>query len=134
MNRLQLSRWHLSRQYLSWVHLSISGISQLWLTIYRPNFKSRFDWPSRTDSNNQGDIYLGKICPGGICPYLEYLSCYWLDFDQTLKLGSRDLFWQTAVKVTMIIFHSDFCLPQYFLGPKIFGTQNLLTKSFVGPK
>ena len=25
-----------------------------------------------------------------LCPYQEYLSCYSLDFDQTLKVGSWD--------------------------------------------
>ena len=36
------SAWHLSRQHLSWWHLSISGISQLLLTRCWPNFKGRF--------------------------------------------------------------------------------------------
>ena len=28
------------------------------------------------------------ICPRNICPYQEYLSCYWPDFDETLQVGS----------------------------------------------
>ena len=43
---------------------------------------------SRTDSNYQVDICSGNICPGDICPNQEYLSCYWLNFNQTLKVGS----------------------------------------------
>ena len=27
----------------------------------------------------------GNICPCNICPYKVYLSCYWPNFDQTLK-------------------------------------------------
>ena len=34
------------------------------------------------------DICSCNICPGDICPYQQYLSCYWPDFDQTLKVGS----------------------------------------------
>ena len=37
-NRCQLSWGCLSSQYLSWQHLSISGISQLLLTQFGPNF------------------------------------------------------------------------------------------------
>ena len=33
------SRWHLSRQFLSWLHLSISDISQLLLSQFWPDFK-----------------------------------------------------------------------------------------------
>ena len=39
------------------------------------------------------DICPGNICPVNICPYREYLSFYWPDFDQTLKVGSLDLSW-----------------------------------------
>ena len=37
-------------------------------------------------------IYPCNICPGDICPYQQYLSCYWPDFDQILKVGSWDLY------------------------------------------
>ena len=37
------------------------------------------------------------------CPYQEYLSCYWPDFDQTLKEGSWDHLRQIpTVKVTFV--------------------------------
>ena len=49
-----------------------------------------FLWPPLTDVNRHGDICLGNICPGDICPYKEYLSSYWPDYDQTLKVDSWD--------------------------------------------
>ena len=80
---------YLSRQYLSYRHLSISGISQLLLTKFRPNFKGTFLGPSLTDANRHSDICpVNIICHGNICPYQQYLSCYWPDFDQTLTVGS----------------------------------------------
>ena len=36
-----------------------------------------------TDSNCHGDIRQVYISPGDICPYQEYLCCYWPDFDHT---------------------------------------------------
>ena len=65
-------------------------ISQLLLTRFWPNFKRRFLGTSRTDSNCHSNICPDNICPGGICPHQEYLSCYWLDLDQTLKVCSWD--------------------------------------------
>ena len=41
-HRCQLSQCHLYRQHFSWQHLSISGISQLLLALFWPNFKGRF--------------------------------------------------------------------------------------------
>ena len=73
----------MSRQHLSWKHLSISGISQLLLVWFWPKFKSRFLELFLTFTNCQSDIFQGNICPGDICPYQEYLSCYWPNFDQT---------------------------------------------------
>ena len=64
------------------------AISQLLLTRFWWNFKGRFLWTFRTDSNCQGDICPRNICPRDICPYQEYLSCYWPDFDETLQVGS----------------------------------------------
>ena len=69
---------------------SISVISQLLLTRFTPNFKGRFLGPFWTDLYCHCDICLGNICHGDICPYEEYLICYWSDFDQTLKAGSWD--------------------------------------------
>ena len=74
---------------------SISAISQLWLIRFWWNFKGRFLWTSRVDSNCHCDICPGNICPcdicpgnicpHNICPYQEYLSSNWSDFDETLK-------------------------------------------------
>jgi len=82
---------------------SKSAISQLLLTRYWWNFKGRLLGTSRTDSNCHGDI-----CPGNICPYQEYLNCYWPDFDETLKVDSWEHLEQiptvmgTFVQVTFI--------------------------------
>ena len=46
----------------------------------------------------------GDICPGDICPYQEYLSCYWPDFDQTLK------------EETDFNYHGDICPGDIFPG------------------
>ena len=67
---------------------SMLAISQLLLARFWWNFKGSFLGASRTDSNYQVDICPGNICPGNICPYQEYLSCYWPDFDETLKVAS----------------------------------------------
>ena len=63
-------------------------ISQLLQTRFWPKFKRRLLRNSRTDSNCYGDICPGNICPCNICPYEEYFSCYWPDFDETLKLAA----------------------------------------------
>ena len=90
MNIFQMSQWHLFRQYLSLQHLSISRIYQLLLTRFWPNFKGRFMGPFWTYPNCHNDIWQGNISPCDICPYQEYIRCYWPDFDQTLKVGSWD--------------------------------------------
>ena len=62
---------------------------------------------STTDSNCYGDI-----CPGNICPYQKYLSCYWPDFDETLKVDSWEHIEQiptiklTYVKATFVLVTS----------------------------
>ena len=66
----------------------MSAISQLLLNRFWPNFKTRFLGPSWTDSSCHGDICPANNCPGNICPYQSYLSCYWANFDQTLKIDS----------------------------------------------
>ena len=73
-------------------HLSISAIPQLLLTRFRSNFKAMFLGSSITVANCHRDICPGNICPCDICPYQEYLSCYWSDFDQSLKAGSYNYF------------------------------------------
>ena len=48
-------------------------------------------------------------CPGDICPYLEYLSCYLPDFDETLNVASLEHLVQiptinlTFVKATFVL-------------------------------
>jgi len=74
------------------------AISQLLLTRFWWNFKGRFLWTFRTDSNCQGDICPRNICPRDICPYQEYLSCYWPDFDETLQVGS----WEHLEKIPTV--------------------------------
>ena len=34
-----------------------------------------------------GHLSWQHVCPGDICPYKQYLSCYWSNFDQTLIVG-----------------------------------------------
>ena len=70
---------------------SMLAISLLLPTRFWPNFKDRFLGQSLTYFNCNNDICSGKFCPGDICPYEEYLSWYWPDFVQTLKVGSWDL-------------------------------------------
>ena len=69
------------------------AIAQLLLTRFWWNFKGRFLWTFRTDSNCQGDI-----CPRDICSYQEYLSCYLPDFDETLQVGS----WEHLEKIPTV--------------------------------
>ena len=100
---------------MSWRHLSISGISQLLLIRFSPNFKGRIFGPCLKDANCYGDICPGNICPGDICPYKQYLSCYWSDFDQT--------FW------TQFFWSHNFC------GPKCSWTKLFQdSKFYQGPK
>ena len=67
---------------------SMSAKTQLLLNRFWWNFKDRFLWTFRSYSNCQGDFCPHNICPRNICPYQEYLSWYWPDFDETLKIGS----------------------------------------------
>ena len=42
-------------------------------------------------------------CPGDICPYLEYLSCYLPDFDETLNVASWEhLEHSLGIKLTFV--------------------------------
>ena len=55
------------------------------------------------DSDSNSDICPINICPGDICPYQEYLSCYWPDFDETLKVASWEYLEQIqTVKLTFV--------------------------------
>ena len=105
----QLSSWHLSRQHLSWRYLSISPISHLLMARFWPNFKGRFLEPFWTYFNCNGDIFLGKICPSDVCPYQQYISWYWPDFDQILKVGSCDLFGH--IPTVTVTFVKKICPP-----------------------
>ena len=83
---------------------SMSTISKLLLIWFWWHFKRRFLGTSRTDSNCHGNIY-----PGSICPYKEYLNCYWPDFDDTLKVAS----WQHLEQISTIeltFVHATFVL------------------------
>ena len=110
---------------------SMSGISQLSLTWFWPNFKHWFLWLYWTDFNYHCDFCPGNICPGNICQYQEYLSCYWPDLDETLKEGSWDHFPQMpTVTVTCpgSICPGDICPYQEYLGcllHRTFWTQSL---------
>ena len=76
-------------------HLSISGIYQLFLSQFWPNFKVRFLEPFLIDANHYGDICPVNICLGNICSFQDYLSYYWVNFDQNffwLKFLEPDLF------------------------------------------
>ena len=77
---------------------SYAAISQLLLTRFGLNIKHRVLGTSRKDSNCHCDIFPNNICPGDICPYQEYLSCYWLDLDQTLNKGS----WEHIQQITIV--------------------------------
>ena len=58
------------------------------------------------------DICPCNICPGDICPYQPYLSCYWLDFDQILNVGSWDLYEQ-ILTITMTSVQAIFVLATF---------------------
>ena len=74
------------------------------LTGFWPNFKHRFLGTSRLDSSCHSDICPGNICLGYNCPYQEYLSHYWLNFDETLKLGYWEYLEQIlTVTVTFVL-------------------------------
>ena len=85
----------------------MSAISQLLLARFCWNFKGSFLGASRTDSNYQVDID-----PGNIYPYKEYLSCYWLNFDQNLNVGSLEHLEQIPT-VTMTFVRETFVMPTY---------------------
>ena len=134
----------MSRQHLSWQHLSILGISQLLLTRFWPNFEGGFLGPSLTDANCHGDICQSNICPGDICPYQDYLSCHWPNFDQAfgIQLLEASIFFDRN-PFTKILLDPNFWDPKIFLdqkfcehkifGPKfLFGHKFFWNKFFLG--
>ena len=103
LSRCQLSWWNLSMQHLSWRHLSLSAISQLLVVRFLTNFEGMFLGPFRTYPNCHNEICPGNISPCNICPYPEYLSYYWIDFDKALKVGSWELIEHIlTVKMTFV--------------------------------
>ena len=50
-----------------------------------------------------GDFSPGNIGPGDICPYPQYLSCWWPDLDQTLKKGSWEHIQQIKTGTTIFV-------------------------------
>ena len=89
--------------------ISMSGISQLLLTWFWQNLNGTLLGTSRTHSKYHCDICLGIICPGDICPYQENLGCYWLDFEETLKVGSWEYLEQIPT-VTVTFIQATFIL------------------------
>ena len=80
---------------------SMSAISHLLLIRFCSNFKGRFLWASRTDSNCYGDICPGNICPRDVCPYQEYLrTWFWPKFKGTF-LGSAPTTTKQTYKYTV---------------------------------
>ena len=103
-------------QHLSWWHFSISGISQLLLTQFRPNFKCRLLKTSLTDVNCHGDICQGNICLGNNCPY-PILT----------KVFGPNILWYIFLDQNLVwhfFLPKSFFDPQFY-GPKFFWTQNL---------
>ena len=84
---------------------------------FGPNFKGRFLRPFLPDANPHSDI-----CPGNICPYQEYLSCYVPNFDQT--------FWNQVFVDPQFFGHKTFWIRILFWIQNFFGLKILLTQSF----
>ena len=64
-----------TRQHLSWGHLSISAIYQLLLARFGPNFKQRVRGTYTTDYNCHHGICPDNICPGDIC-HIRNISAF----------------------------------------------------------
>ena len=67
---------------------SMSAITQLLQNRFSQNFENMFFGTSSRDTNYHIDVCPINISNGNICPYQEYLSCNWPDFDHTFKVGS----------------------------------------------
>ena len=68
-----------------------------------------FLWPFRTDFNCLGDIRPRNIYPRDICPYQEYIYCYWPDFDETLDVASWDQL-ETILTIKLTFVQATFVL------------------------
>ena len=117
----------MSRQHLSWGHLSISAISLLLLTWFWPNFKISFLGPSLTDVDCLSDICQSNVWPGNICPFEQYLSCYSTNFDHLLKVG----FWGHVYQMPFV--RGTFG-PNIFRGLNVFGPKTFLNWIIFWPK
>ena len=74
-------------------------ISQLLLTRFWPNFKSRYLGTSWRDFSCHGDICPGNVSPGDICPYQHYLS----SMTQFLPNFWDPIFWGTQFLWTKLL-------------------------------
>ena len=89
---------------MSWGHLFISVKSQLLLAQFGSNSKHRVLETYTPDCNCRHNSFPGNICPGDVCPYQQYLSCYWPNFDQTLiKESWEHLQHITTVPMTFVL-------------------------------
>ena len=83
-------RWNISNKIFAWastLQYSTRHKNELnWLAKISVSLAST--QTCRPASTCHGDICQGKILSGDICPYQQNLSCYWINFDQTLKVGS----------------------------------------------
>ena len=68
------------------------------------------------------------ICPGHICPYQEYLSCFWLNVDRTLTVKFQNIFWPKFCLDLNSLFGLNFFWSGFFL-QKILWTLFLLNKN-----
>ena len=136
----------MSRQPLSWGHLSISGISQLLLTRCWPNFKGMFLEPFFNRLQplwgylSSQHLSWQHLSISGISHLL--LSQFWPNF----KGRSQTIFWLKFLEPnlyikncwTQIFWITIFFGSKSFLDPKIFGPNFLLTfffeNIFFGPQ
>ena len=73
------------------------------------------------------------ICPCNICPYQDYISCYWLDCNQT----SKQAFWDHLKQMSTVMVkfvHGTFDLATFVHISNIsILTKLFLPKIFFGP-
>ena len=93
-------------------HFCSTNISMWTLKLWQKNSRKRNLCRFRFYTENRNSR------PGNICPYQEHLSCYRLNFDQTLNIDSKKKFWL------------QFQLDLEFSYPKFFWTQNVLDLFF----
>ena len=112
-------------------HLFISGISQLLMTQFWPNFKGRILGPCLKDADCYGDICQGNICPGDICSYMQYLSFYWSNFDQFFL--DHD-FCGPKYSWTKLLRTHIFLMQIFFSSPKMLGLTVFIPEILLDPK